>query len=305
VNIRTAGVQKSEIEAETSLDEFLKRFAIPTPPPGTSKFKAPPKKVQPIGVASGFIISQDGYILTNAHVVHGATRFIVRMTDEHEFEASLVGADSKTDVAVLKIDGTGLPTVRLGDDSKVRVGEWVLAIGSPFGFENTVTAGIVSALKRDTGDLVPFIQTDVPINPGNSGGPLVNMNGEVVGINSQIYSFSIPIGEAVHVANELRSNGKVIRGRIGVSISDADTEPFEMIHTPGARIGGVEKDGPADEAGLRKDDVIVKFNGTPIKRSGSFVRLVSSTKPGTTCEIQIERNKTSITLTVKVGSDEE
>ncbi len=207
---------------------------------------------QPSGVGSGFILSSDGYIMTNAHVVEGASEVMVTLADKREFKAKIVGADKRTDVAVVKIDAKGLPAVKIGDVNRLKVGEWVMAIGSPFGLENTVTAGIVSAKQRDTGDYLPFIQTDVAINPGNSGGPLINMRGEVVGINSQIYSrsggfmgisFAIPMDEAIRVSDQLRATGKVSRGRIGVQIGPVDKEVAESIglgSATGALVSAVE-----------------------------------------------------------------
>src|SRR5690606_34318556 len=209
----------------------------------------------PRGVGSGFILTQDGYVMTNAHVVEGADEVMVTLTDKREFKAKIVGADKRTDVAVVKIEATGLPAVKVGDISKLKVGEWVMAIGSPFGLENTVTAGIVSAKGRDTGDYLPFIQTDVAVNPGNSGGPLLNMAGEVVGINSMIYSrtggfmgisFAIPINEAMNVVEQLRTVGRVIRGRIGVGIAEVTkdvAEPLGLPRAAGALVRNVETGG--------------------------------------------------------------
>jgi serine protease Do len=244
VNIRT--LEKVKASASGSADEqmleFFRRFGIPVPP---NMPRAPrpdrspqPDEDQPRGVGSGFILTADGFVMTNAHVVEGADEVIVTLTDKREFKAKIIGADKRSDVAVVKIEATGLPAVKIGDINRLKVGEWVMAIGSPFGLENTVTAGIVSAKQRDTGDYLPFIQTDVAINPGNSGGPLINMRGEVVGINSQIYSrsggfqgisFSIPIDEAARVSDQLRSTGKVTRGRIGVQIDQVTKEVAESI----------------------------------------------------------------------------
>ena len=236
VNIRTIErvTQRGTPEMDAEMQEFFRRF-FGQPMPGTPRQTPRPNRPQPQeeererprGVGSGFILTPDGYVMTNAHVVEDATEVLVTLPDKREFKAKIVGADKRTDVAVVKIEATGLPAVKVGDISKLRVGEWVMAIGSPFGLENTVTAGIVSAMQRDTGDYLPFIQTDVAINPGNSGGPLINMRGEVVGINSQIYSrsggfmgisFSTPIDEAIRVSEALRTSGRVSRGRIGVQI---------------------------------------------------------------------------------------
>ncbi|MBK5206339.1 MAG: trypsin-like peptidase domain-containing protein, partial [Polaromonas sp.] len=245
VNIRT--LEKVKASAAGSVDEqmleFFRRFGIPVPPnmpraPRSDGAHPQPDEDQPRGVGSGFILTADGFVMTNAHVVDGADEVIVTLTDNREFKAKIIGADKRSDIAVVKIEATGLPAVKIGDIKRLKVGEWVMAIGSPFGLENTVTAGIVSAKQRDTGDYLPFIQTDVAINPGNSGGPLINMRGEVVGINSQIYSrsggfqgisFSIPVDEAVRVSDQLRSSGKVTRGRIGVQIDQVTKEVAESI----------------------------------------------------------------------------
>ena len=248
VNIRTTEkvVQRDSqgVPGEEEMLEFFKRFGIPIPniprqaPRQGKPQPSPQEEDQPRGVGSGFILSTDGLIMTNAHVVEGADEVLVTLTDKREFKAKIIGADKRSDVAVVKIEATGLPAVKIGDVSRLRVGEWVMAIGSPFGLDNTVTAGIVSAKQRDTGDYLPFIQTDVAINPGNSGGPLINMRGEVIGINSQIYSrsggfmgisFAIPMDEAVRVSDQLRTNGKVSRGRIGVQIDQVSKEVAESI----------------------------------------------------------------------------
>ncbi|OGS93081.1 MAG: protease Do, partial [Gallionellales bacterium GWE2_58_10] len=251
--------------------EFFRRFAPQMP-----------REQESQSLGSGFIISADGYIMTNAHVVDSADKITVRLTDKREFSAKVIGADKRTDVALLKIEATGLPKVTVGDPDKLRVGEWVIAIGSPFGFDSSVTAGIVSAKGRSLPqeNFVPFIQTDVAINPGNSGGPLFNMNGEVVGINSQIYtrsggsmglSFAIPIDVATQVTDQLRASGKVTRGRIGVMIQELTSElaeSFGLSKPVGALISHVEKDGPADKAGIEASDVILKFDGKLVDSSG-------------------------------------
>ncbi|HAL37199.1 MAG TPA: serine peptidase, partial [Polaromonas sp.] len=245
VNIRTLEKVKASAadSGDEQMQEFFRRFGIPVPPnmprtPHPDRNQPQPGEEQPHGVASGFILTTDGFVMTNAHVVEGADEVIVTLTDKREFKAKIIGADKRSDVAVVKIEATGLPAVKIGEINRLKVGEWVMAIGSPFGLENSVTAGIVSAKQRDTGDYLPFIQTDVAINPGNSGGPLINMRGEVVGINSQIYSrsggfqgisFSIPIDEAVRVSEQLRSSGKVTRGRIGVQIDQVTKEVAESI----------------------------------------------------------------------------
>jgi serine protease Do len=250
--------------------------------------------------------------MTNAHVVEGAEEVFVTLTDKREFKARIIGADKRTDVALVKIDSSGLPAVRLGDVSRLKVGEWVIAIGSPFGLENTVTAGIVSAKARDTGDFLPFIQTDVAINPGNSGGPLINMRGEVVGINSQIYSrsggfmgisFAIPIDEATRVADQLKSSGRVVRGRIGVQIDQVTKEVAESIglgKPVGALVRSVEAGGPADKAGIEAGDIITKFDGRTIEKAGDLPRIVGGVKPGTRSTVQVFRRGSSRDLSVTV-----
>jgi serine protease Do len=267
-------------------------------------------------LGSGFIISSDGYILTNAHVVNDADEVIVKLTDRREFKAKIVGIDRRSDVALVKIDATNLPKVAIGDVNALKVGEWVVAIGSPFGLENTVTAGIVSAKGRalPQENYVPFIQTDVPINPGNSGGPLFNMKGEVIGINSQIFSrsggymglsFAIPIDVAMDVQNQLRApGGKVARGWLGVQIQEVTkelAESFGMKNAAGALIAGVEKGSPAEKGGLEPGDVITKFDGKPINTSSDLPRAVGSTKPGKDVAIEVFRKGASKNLSLKLG----
>jgi serine protease Do len=284
--------------------EFFHRFAPQVP-----------REQESQSLGSGFIISADGYILTNAHVVDRAEKITVRLTDKREFKARVIGADKRTDVALLKIDATGLPKVTLGNPDQVKVGEWVLAIGSPFGFDSSVTAGIVSAKGRSLPqeNFVPFIQTDVAINPGNSGGPLFNMKGEVVGINSQIYSrsggymglsFSIPIDVAMDVVSQLRSNGKVTRGRIGVSIQEVTRELADSFGLPkvgGALISSVEKGGPAEKAGVRPSDVILKFDGKAVNSSADLPRIVAATKPGNKVSVQLWRKGRTQDVSLVVG----
>jgi serine protease Do len=267
-------------------------------------------------VGSGFILSADGYIMTNAHVVEGADEVMVTLTDKREFKARIVGADKRTDVAVVKIEATGLPAVKVGDVSRLRVGEWVMAIGSPFGLENTVTAGIVSAKQRDTGDYLPFIQTDVAINPGNSGGPLINMRGEVVGINSQIYSrsggfmgisFAIPMDEAMRVSQQLRSLGRVSRGRIGVQIAPVTKEVAESIglgKAQGVLVRGVEEGSPAEKAGIEAGDIITRFDGKPIEKPADLPRAVGNTQPGTQVALTVFRRGVTQDLKVTVAEIE-
>ena len=271
-----------------------------------------PDEDQPRGVGSGFILTSDGFVMTNAHVVEGADSVIVTLTDKREFKAKIVGSDKRSDVAVVKIEATGLPAVKIGDIGRLRVGEWVMAIGSPFGLENTVTAGIVSAKQRDTGDYLTLIQTDVAINPGNSGGPLINMRGEVVGINSQIYSrsggfqgisFAIPIDEAVRVSDQLRINGKVTRGRIGVQIDQVSKEVAESLglaKNQGALVRGVESGAPADKAGIEAGDIIVKFDGKTIDKASDLPRIVGNVKPGTKATVTVFRRGATKDLVVTI-----
>ena len=290
-------------EIDDDMLEFFRRFGLPMPnrPNPRSPQQPGDGDPQPRGVGSGFILNADGYVMTNAHVVEGADEVIVTLADKREFKAKIIGADKRSDVAVVKIEASGLPAVRIGDVAKLKVGEWVIAIGSPFGLESTVTAGIVSAKSRDTGDLLPLIQTDVAINPGNSGGPLINMRGEVVGINSQIYSrsggyqgisFAIPIDEAARVSDQLRAGGRVIRGRIGVVIDRVTREVAESIglgKPAGALVRTVEAGGPADKAGVEAGDIITKVDARTVDTSGELPRIVGSIKPGTKASLQVFR----------------
>ncbi|HXD04717.1 MAG TPA: Do family serine endopeptidase, partial [Burkholderiaceae bacterium] len=306
-------------EMDEDMQEFFRRFfGVPIPAPeqrGDPRRRAPAPDEEPQqrGVASGFIFTTDGYVMTNAHVVDGADEVYVTLTDKREFKARIIGADKRTDVAVVKIDAASLPSVRIGDVSRLRVGEWVMAIGSPFGLENTVTAGIVSAKARETGDYLPFIQTDVAINPGNSGGPLINMRGEVVGINSQIYSrsggfmgisFAIPIDEATRVADQLRASGRVVRGRIGVQIGEVTKDVAEALglgKANGALVRSVEAGGPAERAGVEPGDIITRFDGKAVERSTDLPRVVGSTKPGTKSTVQVFRRGNTRDLSVVVA----
>ena len=286
--------------------EFFRHFMPPQEQPHD-------EKVQSLG--SGFIISADGLILTNAHVVDNADEVTVRLTDKREFKAKVIGVDKRTDVAVVKIPGKDLPTVNLGDSDKVKPGQWVIAIGSPFGFDNSVTAGIVSAKGRALPDesYVPFIQTDAAVNPGNSGGPLFNMNGEVIGINSQIYSrtggymglsFAIPINVAVKVADQLRAGGRVSRGRLGVHIQDLSPDlaaPLGLKSNKGALVSEVETDSPAAHAGIRTGDVIVGFDGHDVASSQELPVLVGNTKPGSEVKIRVLRRDGEHELTVTLA----
>ena len=323
VNIRTSekvragGVPGAGTDEE--MQEFFRRF-FGNPNPGVPRQaprpNQPQEEEQPRGVGSGFILTSDGFVMTNAHVVDGADEVIVTLTDKREFKARIIGADKRTDVAVVKIDATGLPAVRIGDVNRLKVGEWVMAIGSPFGLENTVTAGIVSAKQRDTGDYLPFIQTDVAINPGNSGGPLINMRGEVVGINSQIYSrsggfmgisFAIPVDEAIRVSEQLRSSGRVTRGRIGVQIDQVTKDVAESIglgKPQGALVRSVEPGAPADKAGVEAGDIIVKFEGRAIEKASDLPRLVGNTKPGTKAALTVFRRGSTKELAVMIGEIE-
>lgn len=311
VNVSTTQTSKGvpgmpNIPEDDPMYEFFKRFM----PPNT-----PPREQQTRSQGSGFFISNDGYILTNAHVVDGAEEITVKLNDKRELKAKVIGFDKRTDVALIKVDAQNLPRVHMGDPNKLRVGEWVVAIGSPFGFENSVTAGIVSAKGRSLPqeNFVPFIQTDVAINPGNSGGPLFNLRGEVVGINSQIYSrtggymgvaFAIPIDVAMDIANQLKTSGKVTRGRIGVVIQEVTkelAESFGMEKPQGALVNSVEKGGPADKGGIEASDVIMKFDGKPVNSSGDLPRLVGATRPGTKATVQVWRKGQSKDLHVVVA----
>lgn len=319
VNIRTMVKRPARNEGsggangiDEQMRELFRQFGLPVPDEAPSQ---PRRRGQqpndssadtptvPSGIGSGFVLSASGEILTNAHVVDGASEVIVTLTDNREFKAKVLGVDKRTDVALLKITASGLKPIPIGDSNRIRVGEWAMAIGSPFGLDNTVTAGIISAIKRDTGDFLPLIQTDVAINPGNSGGPLINTAGQVVGINSQIYSrsggfmgisFSIPIDEAIRVANQLRANGRVIRSRIGVEIAPVSTEVAQSMGLPpgvtGAVVSKVEPSSPAAKAGLQPGDIITKVDGVSVVRSGDLPRLISSIQPGTSTTLGILRN---------------
>jgi serine protease Do len=323
VNIRTLEKVRPTGPAGSAADEemqelFRRFFGVPMPnaPRQAPRQNRPQEEAQPRGVGSGFILSADGLIMTNAHVVDGADEVLVTLTDKREFKARIVGADKRTDVAVVKIQATGLPAVKVGDVSRLRVGEWVMAIGSPFGLENTVTAGIVSAKQRDTGDFLSFIQTDVAINPGNSGGPLINMRGEVVGINSQIYSrsggfmgisFAIPMDEAMRVSEQLRSSGRVSRGRIGVQIAPVTKDVAESIglgKAQGVLVRGIEEGSPADKAGIEAGDIITRFDGKAIEKPADLPRAVGNTKPGSQVSISIFRRGSVKDMSITVAEIE-
>ncbi|HOM13287.1 MAG TPA: DegQ family serine endoprotease [Rubrivivax sp.] len=320
VNIRTLERVRSAggVEVDPNVEEFFRRFGIPLPgrPDPRRGPRGGDEEPQARGVGSGFILSADGYVMTNAHVVEGADEVLVTLPDKREFKARTVGIDRRTDIAVVKVEATGLPFVKIGDSDRLRVGEWVVAIGSPFGLDNTVTAGIVSAKGRDTGDYLPFIQTDVAINPGNSGGPLINMKGEVVGINSQIFSrsggymgiaFAIPIADAMRVSEQLRTNGRVIRGRIGVQIAPVNKEVAEAIglgKPSGALVQSAESGGPADKAGVEAGDIITKVDGKTVEKAGDLPRMIGSTKPGTKITLQVFRRGASKDIAVTVAEFE-
>jgi len=294
------------IPEDSPFYEFFRRHMQP--------FSAP-RKAEPRSMGSGFIISADGYILTNAHVVESADEITVKLNDKREFVGEVIGTDKKTDIALIKIEAEELPKVNTGDPDELRVGEWVVAIGSPFGFENSVTAGIVSAKGRSLAqeNYVPFIQTDVAINPGNSGGPLFNMDGEVVGINSQIYSrtggfmglsFAIPINVAIDIANQLKVSGAVRRGRIGVMIQEVTkelAESFGFADTRGALVVSVEKGGPADTAGIRPRDIILDFNGFDVETSSDLPRIVGNTPPDASVAVKVWRGGSIMNVKIKVG----
>jgi len=303
VNVSTVGSNRGDEE------QSLRRFGMP--------FGPMPRGGQVVrGQGSGFIVKSDGLVLTNAHVVANAAEVTVKLTDKREFKAKVIGQDKETDVAVLKIDARDLPTVRIGDASRAQVGEWVLAIGSPFGFENSVSAGVISARSRSLpGDgYVPFIQTDVAVNPGNSGGPLFNLRGEVIGINSAIYSgsggymgisFAIPIDVAMKVQQQLVATGKVIRGRIGVMIQDVNAQlarSFGLPRPTGALVANIEKDGPAAKSDLRVGDVILGLNGQEIVSSGDLPPRIADIPPGKEAKLKVWRDKKEREIVVKVGT---
>ncbi|MEO5670392.1 MAG: DegQ family serine endoprotease [Ramlibacter sp.] len=317
VNISVTGTRKTggmNIDPRAMADpfEFFRRFQGQGG--GMQQREVPTK-----GMGSGFIVSADGLVLTNAHVVKDATEVTVKLTDRREFRAKVLGSDAKTDVAVLKIEAKNLPVVTLGNAKDLRVGEWVLAIGSPFGFENTVTAGVVSAKGRSLPDdsQVPFIQTDVAVNPGNSGGPLFNGRGEVIGINSQIYSqsggyqgvsFAIPIDVANRVKNQIVATGKVQHARLGVTVQEVNqqlADSFKLDRPEGALVAGVEKGSPAEKAGLQAGDVIRSVNGQPIVASGDLPAIVGLSEPGTRVRMEVWRGGRKVDLTAELASASE
>ena len=317
VNISTVGTTRTaalgEDDEDNPLNEFLRRFGMP----GQPGLNVEPRVVPSRGVGSGFIVSPDGYIVTNAHVVDGAKTVTVKLTDRREFTAKVIGADKRTDIALIKIDAKKpLPALDLSNPPPARQGEWVIAIGSPFGFENSVSAGIVSGVHRALpgGQMTPFIQTDVAVNPGNSGGPLLNAAGQVVGVNSQIYSrsggymglsFAIPADVAANVAQQLKAHGKVNHGRLGIGIQALDqtlAESFNLPDSNGALVGTVEKDSPADKAGFKTGDVIRKVDGVAVTDSTDVTSRIGNMAPGTKATIEVWREGKPVTLTATIGS---
>ena len=317
VNISVSGLAKGsaampgfpQLDPNDPMYEFFKRFRVPQQ-----------RGERPVhGMGSGFILREDGIVLTNAHVIDGADEVTVKLIDKREFKAKVLGQDKMSDVAVLKIDAKGLPTLKIGNSANTRVGEWVLAIGSPFGFENSATAGIVSAVSRSLPDdnYVPFIQTDVAVNPGNSGGPLFNMAGEVIGINSQIYSrsggyqglsFAIPIEVVMNVEEQIVKHGKVQRGRLGITIQQLDqslADSFGMKKPGGALVSAVENDSPAAKAGIEPGDVIVSVNGKEVKSSNELPPLIANILPGNSAKLQVWRKGGLRDIDVKVGAQKE
>lgn len=301
-----AGNQGGQGDADDPLSQFFRRYQMPGP--GSGPERAPPSK----GVGSGFIVSADGYVLTNAHVVADASEVTVKLTDRREFVAKVIGVDKRSDVALIKIAATGLPTVHFGDSERLRPGQWVIAIGSPFGFENSVTAGVVSATARPLDETyVPFIQTDAAVNPGNSGGPLFNVDGEVIGINAQIYSrtggymgmsFAIPIDLALNVKNQLLTKGKVSRSRIGVAVQDINQKlatSFGLSAPHGALISSVDPKGPSEQAGLKPGDVITSVNAKPIDHSFELPTIIADIPPGTVARIGLWHDHKASTVDVK------
>jgi serine protease Do len=316
VNIAVSGTRKTGMrggqdEEENPLSQFFR--GVPGSP---FRFGPPPSEVPTQGQGSGFIVGSDGVILTNAHVVQGATEVTVKLTDRREFRAKVLGSDPATDIAVLRIEAKDLPAVKLGDPAQTRAGDWVVAIGSPFGFENSVSAGIVSAKGRSLpGDAyVPFIQTDVAVNPGNSGGPLFNLAGEVIGINSQIYSrsggyqglsFAIPINVALKVKDQIVATGRVSHARLGVAVQELNqglAESFGLKHAAGALVSSVQPDSAAERAGLQPGDVIVKFDGKPIGAAGELSALVGQASPGDKAKLEILRKGETRELSATLGA---
>jgi serine protease Do len=307
---RQAALDSDEIDPNDPFGDFLRRFGVPQGP--NMQPRAQPSR----GMGSGFIVSPDGYIVTNAHVVDGASEVTVKLTDRREFTAKVIGADKRTDIALIKIDAKGLPALDMSAPPAVKRGEWVIAIGSPFGFENSVSAGIVSGVHRALpgGQMTPFIQTDVAVNPGNSGGPLLNSAGQVVGVNSQIYSrsggymglsFAIPADVAASVADQLRTHGKVAHGRIGVGIQGLDqslAQSFGLPDSNGALVGTVEKDSPASKAGFKAGDIIRKIDGVAVTDSTDVTSKIGNMPPGTKTAVEVWRDGKPVTLATTIGT---
>lgn len=326
VNIRTMAPERRRSSGfdfgSDDPDEFFRFFFGPDFAPPSPRRNNPrqdtPQRDVPSGIGSGFIISEDGYIITNQHVVDGSSKVIVTLNNGKEHNAEVIGSDKRTDLALLKIEAKDLHTLKMGNSDGLKKGQWVLAIGSPYDLESTVTAGIVSAINRDTGDYLPFVQTDVAINPGNSGGPLIDLQGRVIGVNTQIYtrsggymgiSFSIPINEALKVVEQLKDTGSVQRGRIGVMIGEVQKEVADALglsDTTGALVSNVEPNSPAEKAGIASGDVIISFNGEKIKKWSDLPRLVGQTKPGTTTPIEVWRRGKieSLSITAEAMPDE-
>jgi len=321
VNIRTTErvMRGQGAPGEEEMQEFLRRFFGGQIPRGGGRSPGRPggqgggvEEQVTRGVGSGFIISADGFVLTNAHVVEGADEVTVTLTDRREFKAKVLGADRRSDVALLKLSANNLPYLRTGDSSKIRVGEWVVAIGSPFNLDNTVTAGIISAKSRDTGEYLPLIQSDVAVNPGNSGGPLINMRGEVIGINSQIatlsgayngISFAVPIDEVMRVADQLKTTGKVTRGRLGVEIGEVTRDVAESLglgKARGVEVARVEAGGPAEKGGIKVGDIILKFNNQAIETTRDLPRLVGAAKVGSRATVTVWRRGNQIEVPVTI-----
>ena len=324
VNVSTRGRPNARQQLqldEDDIPEFFRRLfpdqqpRQPNPRRNTPRGQQQEPPLRDLGQGSGFIMSADGYVITNHHVVKDSEEITITLQDKREFKAKLIGSDDRTDIAVLKIDATGLPKAPIGDSDKLRVGEWVLAIGSPFGFESTVTAGIVSAKQRENREaLTPFIQTDAAVNPGNSGGPLFNMKGEVVGVNSQIFtgtggylgiSFAIPINIAMSTANQLIKSGKINRGRLAMTIGAVSkdlAEAFNLPNEKGAFVQSVEKDGPAEKAGVKFEDIITKINGKVMDTNSDVVRTIANMSPGTKINLTVWRKGKLVDLSATVGA---
>ncbi len=311
---RPVSAEDSDDDDDTPYREFFKRFGqgMPNMPNGPRMMPQQPSQ----GMGSGFIVSPDGFIVTNAHVVDGASEVTVKLTDRREFTAKVIGADKRTDIALIKIEAKNLPALELAAGPDVRRGEWVIAIGSPFGFENSVSAGVVSGVHRalPNGQMVPFIQTDVAVNPGNSGGPLLNAKGQVVGVNSQIYSrsggymglsFAIPTDVAIRVADQIKKHGKVMHGRLGIGIQALDqtlAQSFGLTDANGALVGTVEKDSPAAKAGFKAGDVIRKIDGVAMGDSTDVTARIGNTAPGTSVKVEVWRDGKPLELTAEVGT---